>query len=73
MGRDIALFGEWIRAKRTELGWTQKELAIRAGISRTSLSKLENNKVTNFNCFSLFKLAKAFSIEVREMPLDKIS
>lgn len=36
--------GERIKARRLELGWTQEELARKAGISAGFLSDLENNK-----------------------------
>lgn len=36
--------GERIRARRQELGWTQQELARRAGISNSFLSDLENGR-----------------------------
>ena len=36
--------GKRIRARRTELGWTQDELAQKAGISKGFLSDLENGK-----------------------------
>lgn len=40
----MATVGERIRKKRTELGWTQDELAQKAGISKGFLSDLENCK-----------------------------
>src|SRR5437762_2034607 len=36
--------GSRIRARRTELGWTQDELAQKAGLSKGYLSDLENGK-----------------------------
>jgi transcriptional regulator with XRE-family HTH domain len=36
--------GTRIRARRTELGWTQDDLAQKAGISKGFLSDLENGK-----------------------------
>jgi len=36
--------GERIRARRSELNWTQDQLASRAGISKGFLSDLENGK-----------------------------
>ncbi len=39
-------FGDYIRERRTELGWTQPEAAIKAGIEQSYLSKLENGRST---------------------------
>ena len=36
--------GERIRARRTELGWTQEQLSTKVGISKGFLSDLENGK-----------------------------
>ena len=36
--------GERIKARRSELGWTQELLAQKAGISKSFLSELENGK-----------------------------
>ena len=40
----MASLGERIKARRQERGWTQEELARRAGISKGFLSDLENGK-----------------------------
>jgi transcriptional regulator with XRE-family HTH domain len=40
----MASLGERIRARRTELGWTQDVLATKVGISKGFLSDLENAK-----------------------------
>lgn len=37
-------FGEYIRRRRLELGWTQPDAAARAGIEQSYLSKLEGGK-----------------------------
>ena len=40
----MMILGERIRARRTELGWTQDQLATKVGISKGFLSDLENGK-----------------------------
>lgn len=40
----MAIVGERIRQRRSELGWTQDVLAQKAGISKSFLSDLENGK-----------------------------
>ncbi len=40
----MSTVGERIKKRRTELGWTQDQLAQKAGISKSFLSELENGK-----------------------------
>lgn len=42
----IAPFGAWLRAVRTERGWTQGDLAARVGVSHSHLSKVEGDERT---------------------------
>ena len=37
-------FGEYLKNRRTELGWTQPDAASKAGIEQSYLSKLETGK-----------------------------
>jgi transcriptional regulator with XRE-family HTH domain len=37
-------FGDRIRARRQELGWSQEALAFGAGISRTDIASLESGR-----------------------------
>jgi transcriptional regulator with XRE-family HTH domain len=55
--------GERIRAKRLERGWTQDELARRAGISKGFLSDLENNK-RGVNADTLLDVAQALGVSI---------
>lgn len=41
-----ALLGRALRDRRRHLGWTQTELARRAGVSRPWISEIENGKPT---------------------------
>ena len=52
--------GSRIRARRTELGWTQDELAQKAGISKGFLSDLENGK-RGVGADTLLDLARVLS------------
>lgn len=49
--RDLAVIvemvrpGDSIRARRTDLGWTQAELAERSGVSQADISRIENGQL----------------------------
>jgi len=55
--------GERIRARRIELGWTQEELARRAGISTGFLSDLENSK-RGINADTLLDIARVLGVSL---------
>ncbi len=40
-------FGQWLRRRRETAGWTQEQLAHRAGLSRNQIQNLENNRNNN--------------------------
>jgi DNA-binding XRE family transcriptional regulator len=54
-----------LKAWRKHLGLSQKELAIRAGISQPALSQME--KSDNLRSATIEKLASAMSIEVEQL------
>ncbi|WKZ27964.1 MAG: helix-turn-helix transcriptional regulator [Candidatus Dojkabacteria bacterium] len=58
---------EKIRNKRSELGLTQEQLAIKAGIPYTTLSKIENDLVPNPTIKTLKKIADALGILVDDL------
>ncbi len=51
-----------IRALRRESGFTQKELADKAGVKQTWISKIENSGYADFSLKTLKKLASAFDV-----------
>ena len=55
--------GERIRSRRRELGWTQDELARRAGISKSFLSDLENGR-RSVSADNLFDIARTLSLSM---------
>lgn len=59
--------GYKIRECRKELGISQKELAKRAKISRTTLSGLENGTIKTTTTNTLLKIAKALDKKVEEI------
>lgn len=65
------LIGKRIRARRTELGWTQRELAQRAGYDQTTVSNLE----LAYNIAEPFRVkdvAAALGVDVRALT-DEIA
>lgn len=58
---------ERIRIRRTELGLTQEQLAIKAGIPYTTLSKIENDLVKNPTVNTLKKIADALEIKIDDL------
>jgi transcriptional regulator with XRE-family HTH domain len=59
----MASVGERIRGRRTELGWTQDQLAQKAGISKSFLSDLENGK-RSVGANNLLDIARALSVSL---------
>ncbi len=59
--------GNRVRQLRKARGWDQKELAGRAGISRTTLIALENGKTETPRLATLEQLSAAFKVSVRDL------
>lgn len=55
---------EILRNRRTKLGLTQEQLAIKAGVPYTTLSKIENGLVKNPTINTLKKIADALEVSV---------
>lgn len=62
-------FWQWLRAVRHGLGWTQGQLAERAGLSRTMITMIETGK-TNPSLRVLHRLvgAMGYHVEIRRNP-----
>lgn len=59
-------FGDDLRQKRAERGWTQPQAAFRAKIEQSYLSKLENNKsIPSGDIYA--RLVEAYGIDAEEM------
>ena len=59
----MAGVGERIKARRAELGWTQDQLAQKAGISKSFLSDLENGK-RSVGAENLLDIARALGVSI---------
>lgn len=55
--------GDRIRQRRLELGWTQDQLAQKAGISKSFLSDLENGK-RSVSANNLLDIARALTVSL---------
>lgn len=56
-----------IKEFREEKGWTQEELAAKAGVSRTIISKLESNNDVVTTTSTLKNLADALGKSINEI------
>lgn len=59
----MATVGERIKKRRTELGWTQDQLAQKAGISKSFLSDLENGK-RSVSADNLLDIARVLNLSL---------
>jgi len=62
--------GERIRTLRKQKGMTQAELAKEAGISRATLSKLENGLIAQISVVTLAEILNALGYELDITPLN---
>jgi len=58
-------FGNKVRKERMKLGWSQEELAERAGVHRTYIGMIERAE-KNATLESIEKIAKALKISIAE-------
>ena len=59
----MSTVGERIKKRRTDLGWTQDQLAQKAGISKSFLSDLENGK-RSVSADNLLDIARVLSLSL---------
>jgi transcriptional regulator with XRE-family HTH domain len=64
----IKAFGQVLRAERERLGWSQEELAERAGLDRTYLSGVERG-ARSPNLRSVVKIASAMRVKLSKLML----
>ena len=56
-----------LKEARVKKGWTQQKLAEKAGVSRTTIWLLENQKADCANTNTLVKLADALNMKVSSL------
>lgn len=59
-------FGKAIKKRRAEIGLSQEELAMRAGIHRTYISDVERGE-RNISLRNIFRISKALEISIAEL------
>lgn len=67
-GRDRVTFGDDIRAARDQRGWTQEELAQKAGVSRPTIARVERGD--DVSTANLAKVADALGLQIRLADRD---
>ena len=60
-------FGKEVRRLRNKTGWTQKELAKRAGLSRRYLQEIESKNPPDVTIDTLKKIADGFRRNISEI------
>ena len=60
-------FGERLRKLRKQKGWSQRELAKRAGISRGYLSVIEGKRPPDVTVDVIQKMAKALRMPISDL------
>lgn len=68
----MSTVGERIRKRRTELGWTQDQLALKAGISKSFLSDLENGK-RSVSADNLLDIARVLNLSLDYLMKGEVS
>jgi DNA-binding XRE family transcriptional regulator len=58
--------GQRVRIARIERGWTQRELAVRAGLLERTVSLVEQDRTT-LRDKTIFKLSRALDLNVKDL------
>lgn len=66
--RTIGEMGAGVRGYRLAKGWTQEELALRAGVSRRWVITLEKGQVSGAELSKVLRVLSVLSVELRLGP-----
>lgn len=58
-----------LKELREERGISQVELCEKTGLSRTTISKIENNEEVNLNTATIIKIAEVFGLQPSDIFL----
>ena len=61
------MLGAWVKAERERRGWSQSELARRAGLAQSYISRMEVNARTKPSLKVVEQLARAFEISPEQL------
>ncbi len=67
--RHLRHVGAQIQAARREKGWTQAELARRAGLGQKEISRIENGK-SNITLLTLIKMARMLGVKKVDLDVE---
>lgn len=56
-----------LQEMRWQRGWSEEQLAKAAGVSKSTICRIENKKDVNLTIDIAFKLADALEVDVREL------
>ncbi len=59
-----------VRPRRLERGYSQQELAQRAGVSRIAVDRLENGRLSDMRYRTLIKILSALGLDLRLTELN---
>jgi transcriptional regulator with XRE-family HTH domain len=65
---DDQRFGSTIRAVRVKKGWRQRDLAARAGVSTSTISRIERGHPGSFSLDTIRRVASALDVRVDLVP-----
>lgn len=57
------LFGEVIKSRRLEIGWSLNEVSLKTGINSSYINRLEKGERRNPGATALFRLSKALELD----------
>jgi len=63
----MSAIGQLVKREREKRGWTQRQLAIYAGVSNTAISDMESGKSPRPSADLLVKVSRGFGIDVAPM------
>jgi transcriptional regulator with XRE-family HTH domain len=68
---DLIELGERIKAARKSKGWSQGKLARTAGVSRSRLEALENQRIAEIGFKPLLRILHALGLDLRVTELNR--
>lgn len=58
-------FSDRLDARRREIGMSQVELALKAGVSQSLITHLACGRVNKVDCFKIFRIADVLGVDAR--------